>query len=55
MQPQTGEILAMANRPNFDLNVIEFSTDKARNEMLAAIRRNRAITDMVEPGRPSKS
>lgn len=50
MRPQTGEILAMSNRPNFDPNVIEFSTDKARNEMLAAIRRNRAITDMVEPG-----
>jgi cell division protein FtsI/penicillin-binding protein 2 len=42
MRPQTGEILALANRPNFDLNSIEQSTMEAR--------RNRAITDMVEPG-----
>jgi cell division protein FtsI (penicillin-binding protein 3)/stage V sporulation protein D (sporulation-specific penicillin-binding protein) len=42
MRPQTGEILALANRPNFDLNSIEQSTMDAR--------RNRAITDMVEPG-----
>lgn len=42
MRPQTGEILAMANRPNFDPNTIEQSPEEAR--------RNRAITDMVEPG-----
>lgn len=42
MRPQTGEILAMANRPNFDPNEIEKSPEEAR--------RNRAITDMVEPG-----
>ncbi|MDB6156260.1 MAG: spoVD 1 [Chthoniobacteraceae bacterium] len=42
MRPQTGEILALANRPNFDPNVIEDSPEAAR--------RNRAITDMVEPG-----
>jgi cell division protein FtsI (penicillin-binding protein 3)/stage V sporulation protein D (sporulation-specific penicillin-binding protein) len=42
MRPQTGEILALANRPNFDLNSIEQSSMEAR--------RNRAITDMVEPG-----
>lgn len=42
MRPRTGEILALANRPNFDLNSIEQSTMDAR--------RNRAITDMVEPG-----
>ncbi len=42
MRPQTGEILAMANRPNFDPNKIE----NVPEEVL----RNRAITDMVEPG-----
>ena len=42
MRPQTGEILALANRPNFDPNLIEQSPLDAR--------RNRAITDMVEPG-----
>ncbi|MES2570280.1 MAG: penicillin-binding protein 2, partial [Verrucomicrobiota bacterium] len=42
MRPQTGEILALANRPNFDPNSIEESPEAAR--------RNRAITDMVEPG-----
>ncbi len=50
MRPQTGEILAMANRPNFDPNVIEESVDPVRNNVLLAMRRNRAITDMVEPG-----
>jgi cell division protein FtsI (penicillin-binding protein 3)/stage V sporulation protein D (sporulation-specific penicillin-binding protein) len=42
MRPQTGEILAMANRPNFDLNDIDNSP--------IGHRRNRAITDAVEPG-----
>ncbi|HEX5177440.1 MAG TPA: penicillin-binding protein 2, partial [Chthoniobacteraceae bacterium] len=42
MRPQTGEILAMANRPNFDLNDIHRSGEEDR--------RNRAITDPVEPG-----
>jgi cell division protein FtsI (penicillin-binding protein 3) len=42
MRPQTGEILAMANRPNFDLN--ERSKEKPE-EM-----KNRAIVDMMEPG-----
>jgi len=40
--PNTGEILAMACRPNFDLN--HFNEAK-QDEM-----RNRAITDMYEPG-----
>jgi cell division protein FtsI (penicillin-binding protein 3)/stage V sporulation protein D (sporulation-specific penicillin-binding protein) len=42
MRPQTGEILALANRPNFDVNNI--------GDFPAEDRKNRAITDMVEPG-----
>ena len=42
MKPQTGEILAMANRPNFDLN--------KQSGVPEDHRRNRAITDIVEPG-----
>ncbi len=42
MNPHTGEILAMANRPTFDPN----NPSKAR----ASHRRNRAITDLFEPG-----
>jgi cell division protein FtsI/penicillin-binding protein 2 len=42
MQPQTGEILAMATRPNFDLN--------KQAGVPEDYRRNRAITDIVEPG-----
>ncbi|PZR76173.1 MAG: penicillin-binding protein 2, partial [Chthoniobacterales bacterium] len=42
MRPQTGEILAMANRPNFDLN----QRNTARPEQM----KNRAIIDMMEPG-----
>lgn len=42
MRPQTGEILAMANRPNFDLN--------ARNSARPEQMKNRAIIDMMEPG-----
>lgn len=42
MDPHTGEILAMANRPTFDLN--DFSqVDKEK-------KRNRAICDLFEPG-----
>ncbi len=41
MNPQTGAILAMANRPTFDPN------DKA---VESEARRNRAITDYFEPG-----
>ena len=40
--PETGEILAMASRPNFDLNKV--------NEAKPEDMRNRAITDMYEPG-----
>jgi cell division protein FtsI/penicillin-binding protein 2 len=42
MRPQTGEILAMANRPDFDLNL--------RSEAKAEEMKNRAIIDMMEPG-----
>src|SRR5436190_2444471 len=42
MWPQTGEILAMANRPYFDLNL----RSEARPEQM----KNRAIIDMMEPG-----
>jgi cell division protein FtsI (penicillin-binding protein 3)/stage V sporulation protein D (sporulation-specific penicillin-binding protein) len=42
MRPQTGEILAMANRPQFDLN----QRSEAKPEQM----KNRAIIDMMEPG-----
>src|SRR6266513_562398 len=42
MRPQTGEILAMANRPNYDLN--------ERSEAKPDQMKNRAIIDMMEPG-----
>jgi cell division protein FtsI/penicillin-binding protein 2 len=42
MEPKTGQILAMANRPGFDLNYIsKFNKDEMRN---------RAVCDMFEPG-----
>src|SRR3954464_3198945 len=42
MRPQTGEILAMANRPNYDLN----QRSQAKPEQMI----NRGILDMMEPG-----
>jgi len=42
MDPHTGEILALANRPTFDPN--------SPGAYKAADRRNRAITDLYEPG-----
>jgi cell division protein FtsI/penicillin-binding protein 2 len=42
IDPLTGEILALANRPTFDLNRTSQTDDD--------IRRNRAITDLFEPG-----
>jgi cell division protein FtsI/penicillin-binding protein 2 len=42
MRPRTGEILAMANRPAFDLN--------RRNTAKPEQMKNRAIIDMMEPG-----
>ncbi len=42
MRPETGQILAMANRPNYDLNL--------RAEAKPEQKINRAILDMMEPG-----
>src|SRR4030088_682299 len=42
MRPQTGEILAMANRPKFALNL--------RSEAKPEQMKNRAVIDMMEPG-----
>jgi cell division protein FtsI (penicillin-binding protein 3) len=42
MDPHTGEVLAMASRPTYDLN--------NPAEVTAAKRRNRAVTDCYEPG-----
>ena len=42
MDPRTGEILALANRPDFDLN--------EPGKVMPASRRNRAVTDLFEPG-----
>src|SRR5213080_2864558 len=42
MRPRTGEILAIANRPNFDLNL--------RSEAKPEQMKNRAIIDMMEQG-----
>ncbi|TNF54747.1 penicillin-binding protein 2 [bacterium] len=47
MKPETGAILAMANRPTYDVNY----AGKAN----AARRRNRAITDIYEPGSTFKA
>ncbi len=42
MDPNTGEVLAMASRPTYDLNNAA--------EVTPAKRRNRAVTDCYEPG-----
>ena len=42
MEPHTGEVLAMASRPTYDLN--------NPTEVTAVKRRNRAVTDCYEPG-----
>ena len=47
MDPATGEILAMANRPNYDPN--SAGTSKSYE------RRNRSLTDLFEPGSTFKT
>lgn len=46
MDPMTGEILAMVNKPDYDLN------DPPRSDVktLTSLMRNRCITDAYEPG-----
>jgi cell division protein FtsI/penicillin-binding protein 2 len=45
VHPQTGEILAMASRPTFDITKLDLTDDSK-----IALYRNRAVTDMYEPG-----
>ncbi len=45
VQPKTGEILAMASRPTFDVTKLDLTDDSK-----IALYRNRAVTDMYEPG-----
>ncbi|MEX2247161.1 MAG: penicillin-binding protein 2 [Dehalococcoidia bacterium] len=44
MQPQSGEVLAMASRPAFRLSALDL------NDPDEALFRNRAVTDVYEPG-----
>ena len=46
MDPQTGEILAMVNKPDYDLN----NPPRDDVETLTSLMRNRCITDAYEPG-----
>ncbi len=46
MDVATGEILAMANLPSFNPNAVEFNNRDAH--------RNRAVTDLIEPGSTMK-
>ncbi len=45
IEPKTGEILAMASRPSFDVTKPDLS-----DESKVALFRNRAVTDQYEPG-----
>lgn len=47
LNPQTGEILALANAPDFDLNNFKAYSD--------SIRRNKILTDTYEPGSTFKT
>ncbi len=47
LDAQTGEVLAMVNAPSFNPN--------ARNGVDPSMRRNRAVTDVVEPGSTMKA
>ena len=58
MDPSTGEILAMSNRPTYDPNIsvkAPSSRNKAKFNKYWGERRNRAITDIFEPGSTLKS
>ncbi len=46
MDPDTGEILAMVNKPDYDLN----DPPRSDVDMLTARMRNRCVTDAYEPG-----
>ena len=53
MDPSTGEILAMSNRPTYDPNLSVKGPNRrnrAKFEKFWGDRRNRAITDIFEPG-----
>ena len=59
MNPQNGEILAMVNAPEFDLNEpftlnmdidVNTLTDEKKQELLNQMWRNRCINDTYEPG-----
>ncbi len=50
MDPKTGEILAMASRPGFQLSKLDLS-----GEVDQAMFRNRAVTDLYEPGSVMKT
>ena len=51
MNPNTGEILAMVNKPDYDLN------DPPRDDVqtLTSLMRNRVVTDAYEPGSTFKT
>ena len=51
MDPSTGEILAMVNKPDFDLN----APPRDDVELLTERLRNRALTDAYEPGSTFKA
>lgn len=58
MDPSTGEILAMSNRPTYDPNLsvkVPGTRNKAKYEKYWGERRNRAITDIFEPGSTLKA